>query len=84
MIASYIVSYIGSFIALPQNGDVISKQQSLETYTAVFGYVAIGILVTTIIMVILTPPILNKYINRIQVIDDHKVDIDNFTYHPEN
>ena len=55
MIASYIASYIGSFIALPQNVDVISKQQSLETYTAGFGYVTIGILVTTIIMVILTP-----------------------------
>ncbi|MDE4963758.1 MFS transporter, partial [Francisella tularensis subsp. holarctica] len=50
--------------------------------TAVFGYVAIGILVTTIIMVILTP-ILNKYINRIRVIDDHKADIDNITY-PQN
>lgn len=34
-------------------------------------------------MVILTP-ILNKYINRIQVIDDHKADIDNVIYHPEN
>lgn len=82
MIASYVASYIGSFIALPQSGDTISKQQSLDTYTAVFGYVAIGILVTTIIMVILTP-ILNKYINRIRVIDDHKADIDNITY-PQN
>ena len=54
MIESYIASYIGSFIVLPQNGNVISKQQSLERYKAVFGYVAIGILVTTIIMVILT------------------------------
>ncbi|MDE5007083.1 MFS transporter, partial [Francisella tularensis subsp. holarctica] len=63
MIASYVASYIGSFIALPQSVDTISKQQSLDTYTAVLGYVAIGILVTTIIMVILTPR-LNKYINR--------------------
>ncbi|MDE4976365.1 MFS transporter, partial [Francisella tularensis subsp. holarctica] len=61
-----------------KSGDSISKQQSLDTYTAVFGYVSIGILVTTIIMVILTP-ILNKYINRIRVIDDHKADIDNIT-----
>ncbi|MDE4972322.1 MFS transporter, partial [Francisella tularensis subsp. holarctica] len=60
----------------------ISKQQSLDTYTAVFGSVAIGILGTTIIMVILTP-ILNKYINRIRVSDDHKADIDNITY-PQN
>ncbi|MDE4944902.1 MFS transporter, partial [Francisella tularensis subsp. holarctica] len=51
-------------------------------YTAVFGYVAIGILVNTIIMFILTP-ILNKYINRIRVIDDNKADIDNITY-PQN
>lgn len=82
MIASYISSFIGSFIALPKAGAVISKQQSLDTYTTVFGYIALGILVITIIMVLITP-ILNKYTNRIKVLDDHKADIDNVTYHPE-
>ncbi|AIT09042.1 major facilitator transporter [Candidatus Francisella endociliophora] len=82
MIASYIASYIGSFIALPHNSEIISKQQSLETYTSVFGYIAVGILIITIIMIALTP-ILNKYTNKIKVVEDHKADIDNVTYHPE-
>ena len=78
MIASYIASYIGSFIALPQTGDIITKYQSLETYTSVFGWIAVGILAVTIIMVIITP-LLNRYTNQITIIEDHKADIDNLT-----
>ncbi len=74
MIASYLASFIGSFIALPSSNAVISKQQSLETYTTVFGYIALGILVISIIMILIAPT-LNKYINKtyapkMQVLDE--------------
>lgn len=82
MIASYVASFIGSFIALPQSGEIVSKQQSLATYTSVFGYIAVSIFIITIIMIMITP-ILNKYTNRIKVVEDHHADIDNVTYHPE-
>ncbi|AFJ43014.1 oligopeptide:H+ symporter [Francisella orientalis] len=73
MVASYLASYIGSFIALPLFDNTITSQQSLDTYTSVFGYVAISILIVTIIMIIMTP-ILNRYIKRIEVTDDHRAD----------
>ena len=63
MIASYVSAFIGSFIALPSSDTVISKQHSLETYTTVFGYIALGILVISLIMILIAPT-LNKYINK--------------------
>ncbi|AJC48863.1 MFS transporter [Allofrancisella guangzhouensis] len=75
MIASYIASFIGSFIALPKNSTGITKQQILETYTTVFGYIAVGVAIVTFIMLILTP-ILNNYTRKIKVMDDYKTEID--------
>lgn len=66
MIASYIASFIGSFIALPTSDDIVTKQQSLETYTTVFGYIALSILIISIVMIIIAPT-LNKYINKAYV-----------------
>jgi POT family proton-dependent oligopeptide transporter len=63
MIASYISAFIGSFIALPSSDAVITKQQSLETYTDVFGYIALSILAISLIMILIAPT-LNKYINK--------------------
>ncbi|MGQ4005979.1 oligopeptide:H+ symporter [Francisellaceae bacterium CB300] len=74
MIASYLASYIGSFIALPNSDTIITKQQSLQTYTTVFGYIALGILVISLFMILIAPT-LNKYINKtytpkMQVLDE--------------
>ena len=63
MTASYVSSFIGSFIALSSSDAIITKQQSLETYTNVFGYIAIGTLLASLIMILIAPT-LNKYINK--------------------
>lgn len=72
MIASYLASYIGSFIAVPE-GDTLTAQQSLDTYTHVFGVISLALTITTIIMLILIPT-LNKYIKGLHTIEDHKMD----------
>lgn len=72
MIASYLASFIGSFIALPE-GVTLTVQESLETYTHVFGVIALALIVITVLMIILVPT-LNKYIKGIHAIEDHKID----------
>ncbi|QIV94903.1 oligopeptide:H+ symporter [Allofrancisella frigidaquae] len=76
MIASYLASFIGSFIALPKDSTGITKQQILEMYTTVFGNIAIGVAIVTVIMLILTPT-LNNYTRKIEVVDDHKAEVGN-------
>ncbi|AJC48862.1 MFS transporter [Allofrancisella guangzhouensis] len=72
MIASYLASYVGSFIALPE-GVTLTTQESLETYTHVFGVIALALIIITILMIIMIPT-LNKYIKGIHTIEDHKME----------
>ncbi len=72
MVSSYLAAWIGSFIAAPDDV-VLTAQQSLDTYTDVFGKIAIVVTIITVFMFILVP-ILNKYIKSVDVLEDHKID----------